>query len=138
MRLKHLKGNEYIDLDTAEIIQGDPRDLNICVEFLEDTIIHFGKYRGKTMKQIALENYSYIQWMKSEGFDVKVEQPRTPKGHKKSRKEKRGSLSATDLVLLKKLKNDLDRKMYNKHPAILDDKLCGDYYDPEDHDDCPF
>lgn len=148
MRLKHIEKNIYVDLDTGEEIRGDPGELNIKVVYYTNTIIHFGKYVGKTIRQIWFEDENYIKWMKKVGFNVvlnnmddtqkkKKETNRQKKRRKKREKMNRPDNSVKtypDVMLTEKglengfdvfervLKNQLDSKMFDKHPEIFDDE----------------
>ena len=70
----------YVNTESGELII--PKDLNHQfelnreLEYNLDTVMHFGKYKGKTVKQIMLESPTYIYWMRSKGFKV-LEQKHT-------------------------------------------------------------
>lgn len=133
MEIKYIEG-KYVDTETGEIIQGEPGELNMRIVYDKNTVIHFGKHKGKTILEIGGSDPGYLKWMRKTGFKVYDSPQRDERSFGlvfRSRNNggvirypavmmtDRGLERGSD-VMLRDIRNHLDNHMMDKHPEIFD------------------
>lgn len=62
----------YFNTENGEQIEATTEQeqfsLNTRILYKAETVLHFGKHRGKTIEEILNLEYSYLIWMKTKGF----------------------------------------------------------------------
>jgi len=103
--------------DMAEFNQNERLE-TMTIDDAENMKIGFGKYRGKTIKEIYSENQGYVKWLSEKARDAAVKR-------------------AANMVLSGSNEIEVDKKVEGVE-VVDEDDLEGTPFQPVDDDDIPF
>lgn len=123
--------NCFVVDETAEVLEGDFNELSRQVSYKLNTVLHFGKYKGKTIEEIIILDPKYIYWMGDKEFNLTQEVKTYSNSHTKQRAKDAGYEKRDGNYVrvhsdpergLKDFRNEIDDKMFGKHDIGFDEE----------------
>lgn len=136
--------NCFVDTETGEELKGDFNELSRSINYKLNTVLHFGKNKGKTVNEVIIDDPTYIYWMFDKKFNLSAEVRKASNQNTRRRMELKygqqsnvkvyrdkltldpdtGKIVHEHELGLKEFKRDQDSRMFDKYPQLED--LCDD------------